>query len=1084
MGFVINTKSVFSAYNDLSEEQKERFFQGEEAQAIKAIGSLTYILGTGFNYKKLFELYITAAVRVLMGFDNERIEMTLLMRFSDILPKDKSLTVIECIRRISNNYAYIDSINSPEAQAMKAFFDSQYEESFSENEKRLNDAIKNSGFGIDPDNPIFTHSAEGSYSYLNLLFTSDNVPLTWSRVGPIEVPSSRNPVDKYDLYLPDGTVFLSVFINMYSRRNSEFCPQGLIGDGLKATTVAVSNKMGTVEDDEEEMSEEEEYLAFLQNYSKNASTPKSEPKSTALIDESSSGTDKRNKANSFSEEQQTAEDDEVLWENTVPVLQGDLPVLLSGITIFKRNNGEIYAICTFFPLTDKSIRAMEVAFLCYDVWREKVQSVEGVFYNDLRTTRRAYFGADHLIPLPDLNTRTLEVSVRRIMLSDGTLLKRDGDNVEFPPLERIEERFNNAELIKEYKTLTYQNVKFVPVKIGDCWRCTCGAFNRADEHSCYECSDSAETLFKNLDIDLLHVSLSEKKRLQREKEERDRLAREEARKKEEKERKARELKAAEEARQRAERIRIRNKRIALVGAGLVIASVLVYLIGWQIVPAQKYKAAERLLDSGDIEAAYSAFLELGKFNDSFERAQELIYTDAQKALDSGDYEKAIKLFGRISDYKDSSDQAVLAVYKRAELLMNTGSFSEAAVLFESISGFRDSEVLGEKCRSDHSYYEAVDLFKNGKYKEAGEAFEQQKAYRDSASFAVRSYYLYAQDLIKNGKLHDAYLVLSTKVNQGSVSYEDSVELAYSVEYQYASDCFDNEDYHDAADSFANLGDYKDSTAQCLESRYQYASVLISNNDYAEAEKLFAVLGDYKDSAKQLKEAKYQNAVQLMSDKKYQDAEKRLEELGKNYKDCAKLLQEARYQHALTLVNKKEYIQAVDLFKALGSYRDSVEQWKSAMYGYVLAHENNTDLITYDYLSVLKQFNYKNSCSIYDALYEWRAKIVYLNTNEKDFSTVNKTISKTAPYVHFSFVLEGGPPGEKTKLKCKVFWPGYGSISIFYSAWDYYSRGDRYYLEFPDGKWDLTWTSKTGNTKIQICLMPGEKPIGETIIQLT
>ena len=126
----IDERAVISAYQNLKPEQKERFFQGKEAQAKKVIGSLSYLLGSHCNYDQLLDLYITAAVRVMMGFENERINITVKMRHSDIVPEAKALTVIDCLRRITENYAFIDKANSPEMKAYMQFFDSQNDESF------------------------------------------------------------------------------------------------------------------------------------------------------------------------------------------------------------------------------------------------------------------------------------------------------------------------------------------------------------------------------------------------------------------------------------------------------------------------------------------------------------------------------------------------------------------------------------------------------------------------------------------------------------------------------------------------------------------------------------------------------------------------------------------------------------------------------------------------------------------------------------------------------------------------------------------------------------------------------------------
>ena len=1109
----ISDSAVRSAYNALNAEQKAQFFQGKEEQTRKIIGSLDYLLGSGSDYGRILMLYITVASRIVMGHENERIIQAVKTRFSDIVPESKALTVIECLRRITENYAFIDKADSPEKQAFNQYFDSQYGARFIENEKKLNDAEKIPDFGLNPRNPIYAHSSDGSYRYLNLLYTSTFEPLTWKRIGSIGNTSSSDPIDKYELYLPDGTVFTTVYINMYSRKSSAYCPKGLFGDGLKEVPKISSPQTILITEKQEEMSEEEEYLAFLQNYSKDSSAPKKESKGTSTSEKSSSKAESQNRNNTTAKSK-PPESDEVLWESTTPILQGNLPVMVGKRTIYKKKTGEVYAVCSFAPITKNSIRAIQVDFRCYDVWHENVQPVERFQYNDLKTSRETYFGTNTVIPLPDPNTRTIDVIVQRIMFADGTLMQRSGNNVHLPPLELIDKYLNTKDLVNEYITLTYKNVKYTPVKAGAFWRCTCGAVNRKDEPSCHKCSDSADTLFKKLDKKFLQASIDEKSRLLREKAERERLERIKAEKKAEEERRARELKAAEEARQRAEKKGIRKKRITIVSAVFAAAAVIAYLIIFQFIPGEKYKAADELLNLGDRNAAYAAFVELGEFRDRHDSACVIKYEDAKKAFDAGDYEKAFELFSSIPEYSDSATQANEAVYIRATLLMEDGSYIEAAELFESITDHKDSKTQATTCRNEHSYIEATTLLRKGKYEEAGEIFETLESYRDSALYMQKAYYLHAKELIESGESHEAYLILSSKVNQGNNSYEDSIDLANTIEYEYATACLKEKRYADAAESFGNLQDYRDSASHCQEAKYLYGLELMSNDEYEEAEALFTELEDYKDSAYRLKEsiyqqgvalieaekydeaiavleqlsnhrdcarqvneAKYRKARSLLSQNKYLEAQAVFEELG-SYNDSAYQLKETKYQYAISMVKDKNYKKAVELFKELGSYSDSLTQWKATMYTYVLAHKNNGDKTTYEYLKELVKYNYQDSKSLYDELYEWRASLVYFNNDKNDLSSDMTSVSKTTPYLHAEFSLSGGPPGESVTLTHKLYWPN-GAVTISDWYWENQRRATYFGIEWPDG---LDY-SKTGDLIIRIYVKSTGEEIGHARIKL-
>ena len=1006
--FTSDLVGIVNDYNGLTSEQKARFFPGQHYQARKVVHSFLYLLGQDCDYSRLLELYITIASRAMMGFDTERIGITVKARFSDILPENKAATLIECAKRIYSNYAFLSKANTPEYTAYEKQFDQEYRSSLAEHEKHNDDAIKLPNYGTSISNPIYAHAAAGSYRYLNLLYTSDLIPLTWNRVRSVTLNNVKDPLDQYELLLPDGSKTKTVYVNMYSRKSSCYCPKGLFGDGLK--------ELGG------------ETAPLLQPPAKEQ---RSTPKTREENKKQGAGekTEERRENNRGKNETRAIANstpvlsEELLSEKTTSVLQGNLPVLLVKKAIRKRSDGQVSAVCIFQPVTMTPIRAMQVDVLCYDVWHEQVQSVERFQYNDLKTSRDSNFGADTVIPLPDPNTREIDVVVQRMMLADGMLIQRTNDNIELPALETIDAFLGDAELVSEYKkvTSTYRTTKFLPVKLGAFWRCSCGAINHSEDSVCHICRVSEETLFKHLDKETLQSSIEEEKRLQREKEEQERIARE---KEEERRRELSRIEAAEAYAREEERRRKNKKRVRICAAigSLAFAA---YVVWSLIIPVIQYKKADELLAAGDRETAYATFLRIARYGDSYNRACAIRYEDAEAAFNAGDY---------------------------------TG----AALLYESISGYLDSNDLGIKCRKEQTYTDAMAQFEKENYKKAGELFESLKPFKNSTSMMLQAYYLYAKELIESGDLHGGYEVLSAKVNRVGSGYEDSVELANTSEYQYAADCFAEEKYAAAAESFANLTDYEDSAARALESNYQYGLALLSSGKFVDAETVFTDLGDYKDSAKQLnesiyqhglalmeagkydeaitalsrltnyrdsanqlKEAKYQKALLLMSKKKYQEAEILFEELG-YYRDSTTQLNEAKYQRAMGLATVLKYTEAVSLFKELGNYSDSVEQWKTNMWLYVLKHKNNDDQTTFEYLTVLRKYNYQDSKKFYEDLYTWRATAEFYTS---DSATTRVTsISKNQGYVMISWTISGGAPGEKITVYQFDTWPNGGQAS--------------------------------------------------------
>ncbi len=229
----IDHNRVKTSFERLSAEQRARFFPGKEAQGEKVASSLVFLLGRSIDLDLLFEIYLTVASRVQMEFSDERIQSTLLMRYSSILSNITVIPVIRCIRRITDNYRHLEQENRTRLLAVEVLFDSQHRHRFAENEKRREDAVKYPGFGTDPSNPVYAHGTSSSYDYLNALYSSNFVPLTWDRVGSISVDGCDDLLYEYEIILPDGSRYCTVYINMYAESTSAYCPRGFQSIGLK-----------------------------------------------------------------------------------------------------------------------------------------------------------------------------------------------------------------------------------------------------------------------------------------------------------------------------------------------------------------------------------------------------------------------------------------------------------------------------------------------------------------------------------------------------------------------------------------------------------------------------------------------------------------------------------------------------------------------------------------------------------------------------------------------------------------------------------------------------------------------------------
>jgi hypothetical protein len=84
-------------------------------------------------------------------------------------------------------------------------------------------------FGLVPEKPIFTLATEiidGQRAYLGKLRTLNGDKITWKRIGSTSVEGINGMIDIYEIFLPSGDLYRTVYINMYGARTSKAAPAG------------------------------------------------------------------------------------------------------------------------------------------------------------------------------------------------------------------------------------------------------------------------------------------------------------------------------------------------------------------------------------------------------------------------------------------------------------------------------------------------------------------------------------------------------------------------------------------------------------------------------------------------------------------------------------------------------------------------------------------------------------------------------------------------------------------------------------------------------------------------------------------
>ena len=402
----------------------------------------------------------------------------------------------------------------------------------------------------------------------------------------------------------------------------------------------------------------------------------------------------------------------------VQILQGNLPVILEKVTLRKDETGALSAICRFLSIADAAIRAMQIDICCADIWREKLSPIKDVQYLDLWAKRDEPFGEERVIAIPDTNTRVLDVVVRRLILSDGTLFEKSEDNLSVSEKRPLSQLLSD-DLINEYREMVSLRAKYIPEKRNHIWICACGAINREDEKKCHRCGSVLTDLLGGLNAEMLRKSSEKRLQDQRKREENEIAARREAERiraekeaierrerkellKFQQERAAQEAIARECAEKKAAENTIkeyhRKKKKGLIVALSSIAAFAVLLIGLHsagVLRRSGEKPAEPLVIiapekpeatlTPEKEAAPS---ELSK--------EERIYLEADQLAAEGKHYEAATTFYKIKNYKDSWDRCFSLwgrITKRNTISKNFCVRENGTIVFQDNTVI-DKELLG------------------------------------------------------------------------------------------------------------------------------------------------------------------------------------------------------------------------------------------------------------------------------------------------------------------------------------------------------------------------------------------------------
>ena len=221
---------------------------------------------------------------------------------------------------------------------------------------------------------------------------------------------------------------------------------------------------------------------------------------------------------------------------------------------------------------------------------------------------------------------------------------------------------------------------------------------------------------------------------------------------------------------------------------------------------EKYNSATAMAEIGSYSDAYKIFEDLGDYNDSPKKSEEMRtarFEEGKDLFDDKKYEKAYDVFSEVAGWTYHEEYANVEemepAYYAAASLFCMDKFEDAYDAFIELGDYADSAVIAQACLNEPIYRDALALYEDEKYEDAKKAFDDLGDYKDSESYSN----MCADHLTYNSLMDQ--LTEAEKMEEGSDDqkeklkeiYDGFVELGVFLDsqeqaYQIADKYFDEE----------------------------------------------------------------------------------------------------------------------------------------------------------------------------------------------------------------------------------------------------------------------------------------------------
>lgn len=224
------------AYKSYKSEFVTMLFPKGISQVDKIITSMAKIYNVSLEncsveqYVEILKTYSDTLVRIVITKSSDDSIMNSLMTNHSNFVKYKNIArqaLVFCNLNMNDNDFALDSAESFSLMDSLVSYMADAEKTAEDNEA-VEELVDDADYGLVPEKPIYVEGIAGEQKYLHGLKTMDGQSLTWDRMGSTSADGIKGMIDIYVGSLETGETYITLYLNMYSKTNSDRLPKGVI----------------------------------------------------------------------------------------------------------------------------------------------------------------------------------------------------------------------------------------------------------------------------------------------------------------------------------------------------------------------------------------------------------------------------------------------------------------------------------------------------------------------------------------------------------------------------------------------------------------------------------------------------------------------------------------------------------------------------------------------------------------------------------------------------------------------------------------------------------------------------------------